>query len=85
MAEKHLRKTSTSLVIRKMQIKTTLSFHLTLLRMTKIKKKKTQVTVHADDDTQKGECSFTYSGIQTYTTSLEINLAISLKIGNSST
>jgi hypothetical protein len=40
MAKKHLKKCLTSLVIREMQIKITLRFHLIAMRMAKIKNSK---------------------------------------------
>jgi hypothetical protein len=60
MAEKHLKKCSESLVIREMQIKTTLRFYLTPIRMAKIK---SSVTAHVGEDVEKEEHSSIAGGI----------------------
>jgi hypothetical protein len=72
-----------SLVIREMQIKMTLRFHLITIRMAKIKKPKGQHML-ALLWTQ-GNPSPLLVGMQPCTTTLEINLAVSQKTGNSYT
>jgi hypothetical protein len=60
LAEKYLKKNSKSLIIREMQIKMTLRFHLTSIR---IIKNKTQVTVDAVKNVKKEEHSHIAAGI----------------------
>jgi hypothetical protein len=80
MAEKHLRKCSTSLVIRKMEIKTSLRFYLTLVRMAKIKKHREQQILARM--WRKRNTPPLLVGLQASTMTLEISLAVPQKIGN---
>jgi hypothetical protein len=61
MAEKHLKICSAYLIIREMQVKTTLRFQLIPVRMAKIKKN--QVTADAGEDVEKEEHSSIAGGI----------------------
>ena len=60
MVDKHLKKYSTPVIIREMQTKTTLRFHLT---QSECLRSKTQSTVHIREGVEQGEHSFVAGGI----------------------
>ena len=59
IANKHMKGCSTSLIIREMQIKTTMRYHLALARMAVIKNLQ---TINAGEGVEKTEPSYTVGG-----------------------
>jgi hypothetical protein len=80
MAEKHLKKCSKSLIIRKMQIKIFLTFHVTPIRMSKVKN--SRYSTYCQGCGERNTPPLMVE-LQAGTTTLKMHLTVPHKIGSS--
>ena len=69
MAAKHIKRSSTSFIIREMQIKTTVRYHLLQVTMAAIKK---STKINAGEGVEKRDPSYTVVGMQTSQATMDL-------------